>query len=53
MVASYPLSVYLAIEGDVRLKGFDESKWTEVRSKAYPAGEGDDHPFTIRVLERR
>ena len=41
------------IEGDVVLKGFDESKWTEVRAQSYPAGEGDDYPFTIRVLERR
>ena len=49
----YLTEVDADIEGDVRLKGFDESKWTEVRSKAYPAGEGDDHPFTIRVLERR
>lgn len=49
----YLTEVDADVEGDVRLKGFDESKWTEVRSKAYPAGEGDDHPFTIRVLERR
>ena len=41
------------IEGDVVLKGFDESKWTEVRAQSYPAGEGDDYPFTIRVLERK
>ncbi len=49
----YITDIDAEIEGDVILKGFDESKWTEVRSKAYPAGEGDDYPFTIRVLERR
>ena len=49
----YITDIDAEIEGDVVLKGFDESKWTQVRAKAYPAGEGDDHPFTIRVLERR
>ena len=41
------------IEGDTHLSPLDESRWTEVSAKAYPAGEGDDYPFTIRVLERR
>jgi dihydrofolate reductase len=41
------------VEGDVTLPPFDESRWREVRAKAYPAGPGDDYPFTIRVLERR
>ncbi len=41
------------IEGDVVLRGFDESKWSEVRAQSYPASEGDDYPFTIRVLERK
>ena len=41
------------IEGDVSLAPLDESRWTEVSAKAYPAGEGDDYPFTVRVLERR
>ena len=41
------------VEGDVFLPPFDESKWREVRARAYPAGPNDDHPFTIRVLERR
>ena len=49
----YLTEVHADIEGDVTLNGFDESKWVEVRSQDYPAGEGDDHPFTIRVLERR
>jgi dihydrofolate reductase len=41
------------IDGDVTLAPLDESRWTEVSAKAYPAGEDDDYPFTIRVLERR
>ena len=41
------------VEGDVVLPPIDESRWREVRSKAYPAGPGDDYPFTIRVLDRR
>jgi dihydrofolate reductase len=49
----YLTEVHADIEGDVVLKGFDESQWKEVRSQDYPADEGDEHPFTIRVLERR
>lgn len=40
-------------EGDVVFPPFDERDWTEVRREAHPAGEGDDHPFVFRVLERR
>src|SRR4051812_22042373 len=40
------------VAGDVVLAPLDESRWREVRSKAYPAGPDDDYPFTIRVLER-
>ena len=49
----YLTEVDAEVEGDVRLSPIDESRWTEVRSQSYPAGEGDDYPFTIRVLERR
>jgi dihydrofolate reductase len=41
------------VEGDVTLPPIDETLWSEVAAKAYPAGDGDDYPFTIRVLERR
>lgn len=41
------------VEGDVTLPPIDETLWNEVAAKAYPAGDGDDYPFTIRVLERR
>lgn len=40
-------------EGDVILPAFDEAAWKEVRREAHPAGDGDDHAFVFRVLERR
>jgi dihydrofolate reductase len=40
-------------EGDAHFPDFDESQWLEVRRETHPAGEGDDHAFTFRVLERR
>ena len=49
----YLTEVEAEVEGDVTLAPFDESAWEEVRRESFPAGEGDDHPFTIRVLERR
>ena len=39
-------------EGDVMLPDFDLTGWTEIRREHHPAGEGDDYPFTFRVLER-
>jgi dihydrofolate reductase len=39
-------------EGDVRFPDVDETGWREVRREAHSAGEGDDFPFTFRVLER-
>ena len=49
----YLTEVDAEVEGDVTLAPFDESRWTEVRSERHEAGEGDDHAFTVRVLERR
>jgi dihydrofolate reductase len=49
----YLTEVHAEVEGDVRLQGFDESQWREVRSQDYPAGEDDDFAFTLRVLERK
>ena len=49
----YLTEVDAEVEGDVTLSTIDESRWTEVRSQDYPAGEGDEHAFKIRVLERR
>ncbi len=48
----YLTEVEAEVEGDVVLKPFDETPWREVRREAHPAGEGDDHPFVFRVLER-
>jgi len=49
----YLTDIDAEVEGDVVLPPLDESRWTEVSAKSYPAGEDDDYPFTIRVLERR
>ncbi|HEY0436789.1 MAG TPA: dihydrofolate reductase [Phenylobacterium sp.] len=48
----YLTDIDAEVEGDVVLSPIDETRWREVRSKAYPAGPDDDYPFTIRVLER-
>ncbi len=48
----YLTEVDAAPEGDVFLPPIDETGWREVRREAYPAGEGDDHAFVFRVLER-
>jgi dihydrofolate reductase len=49
----YLTDIDAEVEGDVTLPPLDMSRWREVSAKAWPAGEGDDYPFTIRVLERR
>jgi dihydrofolate reductase len=49
----YLTEVEADVEGDVVFPSFDENDWTEVRREAHAAGEGDDHPFVFRVLERR
>lgn len=48
----YLTEVDAEVEGDVRFPEFDESAWREVRRDPHPAGEGDDYPFTFRILER-
>lgn len=48
----YITEVDATVEGDVTFPEFDETAWTEIRREEYPAGEGDDHAFTLRVLER-
>ena len=49
----YLTEVDATVEGDVTFPEFDEAAWTQVRREEHPAGEGDDHAFTFRVLERR
>ena len=48
----YLTDIGAEVEGDVVLSPIDESRWREVRAKAYPASDDDEYPFTIRVLER-
>ena len=48
----YITEVDAEVEGDVRFPPFDESRWTEVSREDHAAGEGDDHAFVFRVLER-
>ena len=48
----YLSEVEADVEGDAFFPPFDESVWREVRREPHPAGEGDDHPFVFRVLER-
>ncbi len=49
----YLTEVDAAPEGDARFPALDESQWNEVRREEHPAGEGDDHAFVLRILERR
>jgi dihydrofolate reductase len=49
----YLTEVDLDIEGDTHFPAFDEAAWRETHAEGHPAGEGDDHPFRFRVLERR
>jgi dihydrofolate reductase len=49
----YLTEVLADVEGDVTFPAFDEDQWTEVRREEHPAGPDDDHPFVLRVLERR
>jgi dihydrofolate reductase len=49
----YITEVDAEVEGDVRFPAFDESRWSDVRREAFPAGEEDEFPFVFRVLERR
>ena len=48
----YLTDIDAEIAGDVVLAPIDETRWREVRAKAYPASDDDEYPFTIRVLER-
>ncbi len=48
----YLTEVDADVAGDVFFPAFDEAQWREVRREAHPAGEGNDHPFVFRILER-
>jgi len=49
----YLTEVEAEVPGDVVFPPFDENGWVEVSREAHPAGDGDDHPFVFRTLERR
>ena len=49
----YLTEVEAEVPGDVVFPPFDENGWVEVSREAHPAGEGDDHAFLFRTLERR
>ena len=40
-------------EGEAVFPAFDPADWVETRSERRMPGEGDDHAFTIRILDRR
>jgi dihydrofolate reductase len=48
----YLTDVEADVEGDAHFPEFDEGAWREVRRDSHPAGENDEYPFTLRVLER-
>lgn len=48
----YMTEVQAEPEGDTLFPAFDETAWREVSSEPRAAGEGDDHDFVLRVLER-
>ncbi|MDH4384516.1 MAG: dihydrofolate reductase [Caulobacter sp.] len=48
----YMTEVQAEPEGDTLFPDFDESAWREVSVEPRTAGEGDDHDFVLRVLER-
>jgi dihydrofolate reductase len=48
----YMTEVQAEPEGDTLFPAFDETAWREVSSEPRAAGEGDDHDFILRVLER-
>lgn len=39
--------------GDACFPAFDEAGWQETAREVFPAGEGDDHAFILRRLDRR
>lgn len=49
----YLTEVYATPAGDITFPPLNESGWREVRREAHAAGQGDDHDFVFRVLERR
>ncbi len=49
----YLTEVEAEVDGDARFPDFNEADWIEVRRQAHAADDTNDHPFVLRVLERR
>lgn len=48
----YLTEVEAEVEGDAHFPQLDMRHWLSDEVAAHPAGEGNDHPFTIRRLDR-
>ncbi len=48
----YITEVHAEVEGDVLWPPHNEAEWKEVERDEREPAEGDEHPFTFRVLER-
>jgi dihydrofolate reductase len=48
----YLSEVAADVTGDAYFPAFNENGWTEVRCEHHDVSEGDQYPFTFRVLER-
>jgi len=49
----YLTEVDVVIEGDARFPDFDESQFTQISVRHFPACDRNQYPFCIRVLQRR
>lgn len=48
----YWTRIHASPDGNVKFPALDPAEWTEVSSEPIPQGERDDHPATLRVLDR-
>jgi len=49
----YVTEVDAMIEGDAHFPAIRKDRWDVVSETAYPQGEKDDYPFTVKIYERR
>ena len=49
----YLTRVEAEVDGDTWFPPFDESAWTEVERREYPADERNEYPCSFRILERK
>lgn len=48
----YLTEVDATVAGDARFPEFDAGQWSQGEVQSFPAGDGNDHAFTIRRLDR-